>query len=403
MPTTSQPASLNTASTPRKTKIKQETTRTDSGKAVPGGGILLESPNITPKNEVKMSSNSATKMASPPLEKSSAAPTSSTSTGPNRQRRRPRKLNKEPPPDPSQPTPSNKNETPPPVSTGELEALKSRVRGLEAKVEELYNSGALDRSGRSPRRRGKGRKGSSQQVPTASSTINATAVEGEEEADEELGRLEDELEVARRDLETYKPRPRARRSSSGNTENVEDIPRGEPGVEDMIHTGDRQVTLTGSYRIPLPSTVSMSDVKNIQSGVSAAQNVAKSFLEQRRAGQAMSDKSKPATPKPRTPSSASTTSLVREDDKQTWSEWFGGYSVAISRAMKNIEAEAAVESQKRRPAQAARTASAPAAKTITAPPSTAKPAPKSSSGTAPNKTQRTPLKQRTGNQATNQE
>ena len=32
--------------------------------------------------------------------------------------------------------------------------------------------------------------------------------------------------------------------------------------------------------------------------------------------------------------------------KQSWSEWIGGYSVAISRAVKNIEHEAAVESQR---------------------------------------------------------
>lgn len=405
MPTTSQLPSQNPTSISHKARIKQgENTTINSDKARSGGGILLDKTITTPKNEVKMSSSSATKMASPPPEKGVAA-TSSTTTGPNRQRRRPRKLNKEPPPEPSQPAPGviDATEIIPPVPTGELEALKSRVRGLEAKVEELYNSGALERSGRSPRRRGKGRKGSLQQVPPASTTIVANGMEGEEEADEELGRLEHELEVARRDLETYKPRPRARRSISGNTEYVEDIPRGEPGVDDMVHTGDRQVTLTGSYRIPLPSTVSMSDVKNIQSGVSAAQNVAKSFLEQRRAGQAVPGKPKPPASKPRTPSSASASSMVIEDDKQTWSEWFGGYSVAISRAMKNIEAEAAVESQKRKPPQTARAASAPAAKAITGPPKSTKPASKANSGTTPKKDQRTPLKPRTVNSTTNQE
>jgi hypothetical protein len=34
------------------------------------------------------------------------------------------------------------------------------------------------------------------------------------------------------------------------------------------------------------------------------------------------------------------------DGKQSWSEWIGGYSVAISRAVKSIEHEAAVESQR---------------------------------------------------------
>lgn len=332
--------------------------------------------------------------------------TTSSTPGPNRPRRRPRKLNKEPAPEVAKPTPTIPNETPPPVSTVELEALKSRVRGLEAKVEELYHSGAVERNGRSPRRRGKGRKGSAQQIPTVSTTINAAKVEDEEEADEELGRLEDELEVARRDLETYRPRPRTKRTSSGNSEYIEEIPRDEPGVEDMINTGDRQVTLTGSYRIPLPATVSMSDVKNIQSGVSAAQNVAKSFLEQRRAAQAVQDKSKLPTPKPRKQSTNSTTSVMNpEDDKQTWSEWFGGYSVAISRAMKNVEAEAALENQKRRPAQTGRTASVPstaAPKTTKAPgKAPTKPTTKKT-GTTAKGDQRPPMKQRGGNLSSEQ-
>jgi len=36
----------------------------------------------------------------------------------------------------------------------------------------------------------------------------------------------------------------------------------------------------------------------------------------------------------------------QDGGKQSWSEWIGGYSVAISRAVKNIEHEAAVESQR---------------------------------------------------------
>jgi hypothetical protein len=35
-----------------------------------------------------------------------------------------------------------------------------------------------------------------------------------------------------------------------------------------------------------------------------------------------------------------------EGGKKSWSEWIGGYSVAITRAVKSIEHEAAVESQR---------------------------------------------------------
>jgi flagellar motility protein MotE (MotC chaperone) len=206
---------------------------------------------------------------------STAAPAPA-ATGPNRQRRRPRKLNKDTETEVKAATPSsaaaaaaapaaNAKETVLPASTQEIEALKSRVRGLEAKVEELYKEG-VDRRDKSPRRRGKARKDSSQQqVPTLSTPEpSSKVVEVEDEADEELGRLEDELEVARRDLESFQPRsarPRGKRTTSGDTEYIEEIPRGNVGeVEDTVDTGDRQVTLTGSYRIPLPSTHSLAHV-----------------------------------------------------------------------------------------------------------------------------------------------
>jgi hypothetical protein len=326
--------------------------------------------------------------------------------GPNRQRRRPRKLNREPAPE-NVSAPSNTNTTLPPASTSELEALKSRVRGLEAKVEQLYNSGT---TGRSPRRRGKGRKGSSAtQVPTTSTLFESGHVEEiEDEADEELVRLEGELEVARQDLDRYNPRPRARRTGSQETEYIEEIPRGSPSVEETVNTGNRAVTLTGNYRIPLPSSVSMEDVKNIQSGVNAAQNVARSFLEQRRAAQAVQNPSTTPKPKP-TPgrtraatgkakqpaSTAVAKTQVEEDGKQSWGEWFGGYSLAISKAVKNIEAEAAIESQStgstgaKRPSQGARRASAP---------STSKPK-ASGAGTAG---KRPPMKARAGNLSSEQ-
>jgi hypothetical protein len=319
--------------------------------------VTLPSP-AQPKDAPKEGTASATKS------QPGAAP---------RQRRRPRKLNKE-----SSATQTPTSQTAPNeaegasggddeasaqgIPTAELEALKSRVRGLEAKVEELYQSGGRAGSGaRSPRRRGKGRKGSNTQVPTVASTVDMTARvqeldDDEEEADEELVRLEGELEVAKRDLESYRPRLRNMRTNSGETEYVEEILRGTPGVEEKANTGDRQVTLTGSYRIPLPASVNVEDVKTIQSGVTAAQNVAKSFLEQRRARQQASVQTPDTSSKPpktaRTkakPSSSALSVIPQEQSEEgtkSWGEWFGGYSMAISRAVKSIEAEAAIESQR---------------------------------------------------------
>ncbi|KAF2258276.1 hypothetical protein CC78DRAFT_126795 [Lojkania enalia] len=318
------------------------------------------------------------------------------STGPNRQRRRPRKLNKEPAPqtadvDTRTPSSSSANYAPPSTSTTELEALKYRVRGLEAKVEQLYQAGVA--RGKSPRRRGKGRKNSMQTIPsTPEETPKAVHIDDDVK---ELTRLEGELEIARQDLESYSgSKGRARKSAH---DDIEEVARDGMGVDDMADTGGRQVTLTGNYRIPLPSSVSMTDVKNIQSGVSAAQNVARSFLEQRRAQQVVQEQAKPNAPSMRGEQRISKAVAKENDGKQSWSEWFGGYSMAISRAVGNIEAEAAIESQRAagptRPSQGNRMASAPSAKCSPA----LKPLKKANTRSGAKGETRPPLKPRAGN------
>ena len=287
-------------------------------------------------------------------------PVQNAASVPNKPRRKPRKLNKDPSSASAQnvATPAKTStEVTDGAASAELEALKSRVRGLEAKVEQLY-SGAETKGARSPRRRGKGRKASSStQVPTMSS-VTKTQEHGdnEEEADEELVRLEGELEVARKDLESY--RPRTHRTKSQRSDEIEEIPRERTGQEDegeSANNTNRHVTLSGSYRIPLPTNVSMEDVKTIQSGVSAAQNVARSFFEQRRAASALREQQNdPPTssraakpPTPRTLSSSVEVAVAPDGEggKQSWSEWVGGYSMAITRAVKNIEHEAFMETQ----------------------------------------------------------
>jgi hypothetical protein len=345
--------------------LKAATPNTDAGRAGSAGGIVLE--------KEKESKSKATPNSKPaPTTTEDAANEAAKSTP----RRKPRKLNK----DPVSMTPASASKETALVeipSANEIEALKSRVRGLEAKVEELYKSGSLDRPGRSPRRRGKGRKASSQQqVPTLSTTKPTVdedddveeigrgdgGDDAEEEGVEQLVRLEGELEVARQDLAAF--RPRGKRTSSAQTkveeeEDIEEISRDESGTSTA---NGRHVTLSGSYRIPLPASVSVDDVKHIQSGVSAAQNVARSFLEQRRAAASINSSPKPstsssqntlkATKKPARPTPKSVSSSMEvipaedADGKKSWSEWIGGYSVAISRAVKNMEHEAAVESQR---------------------------------------------------------
>lgn len=424
MPTKPQSPGPNpTTSLPKAARSRRAANleQTIPGRAGSAGGILLDQ-----EHKANMSSKPVTKAAatSPPTKDAAAATTAA--TGPNRQRRRPRKLNKEPTstttsaPTPSSITATTSTSTPkltsaptkadlaPQASTTELEALKSRIRSLEAKVEQLYTSNT-----RSPRRRGKARKTSSATtVPTLSRSNTAETATGtveeiddEEEADEELVRLEGELEIARQDLDAYRPRrPRTRRSESSaqyEDEDVEEVPRDDftPGTQNTA--GGKQVTLSGNYRIPLPANVSMTDVKHIQSGVSAAQNVAKSFLEQRRA-QAKLNPQPPkatATPKAKGKAPASTAvSTETQGEGKSWGEWFGGYSVAITRAVKSIEAEAALETQRadgKRPTQAGRTASGKSA--VVKPTTT-----KTNAGAVSKTGNRPPLKPRAGNLSSEQ-
>ncbi|USP82023.1 hypothetical protein yc1106_09297 [Curvularia clavata] len=371
----SSPGPNATPATPTKqTRSRKGSTpnQVEQGRAGSAGGVVL------PKKTVAKAPASSEKKASATIAANPATDDAAT-TGAKTPRKRPRKLNKEPtstPTDKANSPTSSKipNES---LSNAELEALKARVRELEAKMEELYKTrGIVDsRAGRSPRRRGKGRKASStEQVPQVKATESTADTTGpriqeivdnkeeeEEEADEELVRLEGELEVARQDLEHY--RPRMRRTRSTETDYVEEIPR----TPSRAAGGERQVTLSGSYRIPIPSSVNLEDVQTIKSGVSAAQNLARSFLEQRRAAAAAaraqstaaaqdaqsSSSSRPSTtkvPPSKTRAKRNTNpntevAVDNTETKQSWGDWIGGYSLAISRAVSKIEHEAAVEAQ----------------------------------------------------------
>jgi hypothetical protein len=72
-------------------------------------------------------------------------------------------------------------------------------------------------------------------------------------------------------------------------------------------------------------------------------------------------------------SSTMEVAVDNSDGKQSWSEWIGGYSMAITRAVSKIEHEAAVEAQRTsggatavagRPAVGGRRTSAPTSKKV---------------------------------------
>jgi hypothetical protein len=231
-----------TTSQPKQARSRKAATPSEqsaAGRAGSAGGIVLEKEQAAKTKKASVASSKAPAAMATPAKDQNAT---QEATGPNRPRRKPRKLTREPAAAQTTPAASVPAEkatakadtaTPQPTAA-ELEALKSRVRGLEAKVEELYLV-AESRGARSPRRRGKGRKPSSTQVPTISTPAPADN-DDEEEADEELVRLEDELEVARRDLESFRPRtrPRTKRTTSGDTEYVEEIPRDDIGGTESV-------------------------------------------------------------------------------------------------------------------------------------------------------------------------
>lgn len=354
-------AAPNTAVAPAKLTRPKTTTNKPKMGQERGGSLGDAKDSIRPVNKTTTAAKPTTTTTQLPRDVSlrTAAKT----------RRKPRKLNQDVTSDPrledASPLVAAISKVQDPMA--ELDALKCRIRGLEAKVEALYENGTKIQPSRSSHRRGKGRKISpSNRVPalnTPTETINARDEDHkhdaqEEEADEELVRLEGELEVARRDLDSYLHGTPTRCTSSWDSnDGIEEIPT-DVGIVNTILEGHKQVTLCGSYRIPIPTSVSIDDVKMIKSGVSAAQNVARTFLEQRRAAAAaMAEQNQnystvqqisptsalPARSKAGCPSIKGT--LEAAGGTQSWGDWIGGYSLAITRVVKSIEHEATMESQ----------------------------------------------------------
>lgn len=184
-------------------------------------------------------------------------------------KRKPRKLQRAPA---SQPQPGSVRSTDTQLLNTEIETLKGRIRGLELQVEELYNHATpppapapapapSSATPKQPRRRGRGRNGP---VPPRSAA--------------ELERLEAQLAASEKELAGLRSRAAGKQTVD---DDVEEVPRTDSTGDDL-QGQQRQVTLAGSYRIPLPATVSMDDVRTIQSGINSANNVVKGIMETRR-------------------------------------------------------------------------------------------------------------------------
>jgi hypothetical protein len=228
----------------------------------------------------------------------------------------------------------------------EVEALKSKVKEIEAQVQEiLLRPAAQQASTKSARRRARHQKA------LASNPIEIEQDAGISDHDAissgahaELGRLQKELQQAQDELSSLKATKSSSPKSeyvSHDEEDVEDIPRLHgPGLE-MLRPRPlgRAITLSGSYRIPIPVDVSDADFDAISKGIRSAQNVARSFIESENTQR----REMPA----------------QESSSGSWSEWFGRYSMSIAKAVDSMRITSNIETVPKRPAIGARSETAP--------------------------------------------
>jgi hypothetical protein len=156
----------------------------------------------------------------------------------------------------------------------EVQALKKKVGRIEMQLGEILEGSS--REGRRKQRR---------------------EVEKEDQAmsksrERDFAQLQQQLESARKELLSLHARNEdshvstsrqiTRQSRTNNHDEVEEIPRLPPGIEARRRPLGRAVTLSGSYNIPLPSTVRAQDLETIKQGINSAQNLARSFMDERR-------------------------------------------------------------------------------------------------------------------------
>lgn len=152
----------------------------------------------------------------------------------------------------------------------EVQALKKKVGRIEMQLGEILGGGSSE-GGRKQRR-------DVEREDQAS--INAR--------EKEFANLQQELENARDELSSLHTREdnqiaiSKRKTRTTPSDEVEEIPRLPPGMEARRRPLGRAVTLSGRYDIPLPATVRAEDLETIKRGINSAQNLARSFMDERR-------------------------------------------------------------------------------------------------------------------------
>jgi hypothetical protein len=125
------------------------------------------------------------------------------------------------------------------------------------------------------------------------------------------------LRSARKELEHIRSRSDAASTSlEEENEDVEEIPRTSEPLPSPAH---RVITMSGSYRLPIPFTASEPEIRSLQAGISSAQRLAQQFL----------DANPPCNSVSAERAFRSRTTVTRTGS--SWSEWYGGYSMSLSR------------------------------------------------------------------------
>ncbi|KAE9985954.1 hypothetical protein BLS_002976 [Venturia inaequalis] len=161
----------------------------------------------------------------------------------------------------------------------EVQALKKKVGRIEKQLGEILEGSF--REGRRIQRR----EVEEDQASGKSREKDQTSGKSREK---EFTKLQQELDSAHEELSSLRTRDDNQIAlSQGKTpvnpsNEVEEIPRLPPRMEARRRPLGRAVTLSGSYDIPLPATVRAHDLDTIKRGINSAQNLARSFMDERR-------------------------------------------------------------------------------------------------------------------------
>jgi len=208
-----------------------------------------------------------------------------------------------------------------------------------------------------------------------SSGVDLSEVEDENEGVESPAMLESEnTESAKRRSNSQQQvvlYPRRRRKHGANEtidtaeedDDIEEIPRTTfpSSTEPITNNGNgtvsrHSVTFSGSYRIPLPASISDRDVRAVQRGLSGVQSIAKKVLAEARATRSSSSSTYRASTRSRgdsqearsqsqshkqqqqrSSSSPANATTAKGSETGGWSEWIGGYTMSVARMVSAVQ------------------------------------------------------------------